>query len=54
MRIYFFLVRVPDNLVSVVISFDHYSHPVYVPIRDQAILSAHVPNKYWGVYNNIS
>ena len=54
MRIYFFLVHVPDNLVLVVIVLDHYYHPVYVPIRAQIISSAHVTNKYWDIYENIS
>ena len=39
MKIYHFIVYVTDNLTPVVIRLDHYFHPVYVPMRDQVILT---------------
>ena len=53
MKIYHFLVHIPDNLVPVVIQIDYYSHPICVPMRVRSISSAHVPYMYWDIYENI-
>ena len=42
MKIYCFLVHVPDNLVPVVFSLDHYSRPICVQICAQVISYAHI------------
>ena len=54
MIIYHFLVHVRDKIKLVVILLDHYSHPVYVPIRAKVISYIHIPHKYWAIYENIS
>ena len=53
MRICHFLVYAPDKLVPLVISLDNYSHTIYVPIRAHVIEYAHIPHRYWYLYENI-
>ena len=53
-RIYIFLVHITDNLIPVVIWIYHYSHPLCVPIYAQVISFAHVSNRYWDIYENIT
>ena len=54
MRIYHFLVHIPYNLLPVVILLDRCYHTVCVPIHAQVISYAHVPHRYWDIYENIS